>query len=167
MKNKYITVEDYDRLLKDDSYWRNRWAYMSRVIEMLRLSNPSTILEIGPYKSTLSSGSDTMDIVESVNNLTYKHDATATPWPIKDNAYDMVVALQVWEHLGDKQAEAFSEVMRISKEAILSFPYMWNRPGNIHHGIDYDTISKWTLNVKPHSVEHVGNRVIYHFKFNK
>ena len=58
----------------------------------------------------------------------YIHAVTLTPWPIKDRKYDFFIDLQAWEYLGDKQKDAFIEVMCISRMAILNFPYMWNYP---------------------------------------
>lgn len=70
-------------------------------------------------------------------NIRYLHDATITPCPIEDKAYDLLIALQVWEHLEGKQQDVFKEVMRVSKMAILSFPYKWKTSCPIHSGIDY------------------------------
>ena len=67
--------------------------------------------------------------------------------------------------LGPRQQEAFAEVMRISKNALLSFPYKWNQPGNVHHGIDENKINVWTLGVEPKKVEKSGTRILYLFNF--
>ena len=98
----------------------------------------------------------------------------------KDNKeYDMFIALQVWEHLVGRQREAFNEVMRISKMAILSFPYMWNCPEDNanypeHHMIDEKIISEWTLGVEPMKIVKIprtgekvskGPRLIYFWRF--
>ena len=71
------------------------------------------------------------------------------PWPINDKQYDLFIALQVWEHLGNKQSRAFREAIRISKAVILSFPYKWNCPKNNanypeHHEVDEELIGDWT-----------------------
>ena len=109
----------------------------------------------------------------------YLHDATKIPWPIIDKEYDMFIALQVWEHLLGKQKEAFREVMRISRMAILSFPYMWDCPKDNanypeHHMIDEKIIADWTLNIEPIKVVKIlrtgervskGPRIIYFWKF--
>jgi SAM-dependent methyltransferase len=50
------------------------------------------------------------------------HDVTRKPWPFKDCEYDLVVALNVFEHLDNKQSRAFREVMRITRHAILTVP---------------------------------------------
>jgi hypothetical protein len=41
---------------------------------------------------------------------------------VADNAYDLFVALQVFEHLGTSQREAFREVRRVARHAIISLP---------------------------------------------
>lgn len=116
---------------------------------------------------------------EKYINKEFKHDATVVPWPIDDKAYDLFIALQVWEHLEGKQKEVFEEVMRTSKAAILSLPYMWDCPKDNanypeHHMIDEKIISEWTLNVKPKKIIKIprtgdrvskGPRIIYFWKF--
>ncbi len=90
------------------------------------------VLELGPAFQTIVKNCDIMvkpeiDVwgrPEKYINKEFKHDAIVVPWPIDDKAYDLFIALQVWEHLERKQKEAFEEVMRTSKAAILSFPYM-------------------------------------------
>ena len=91
----------------------------------------------------------------------------------------MFIALQVWEHLGNKQSRAFREVMRISRSAVLSFPYDWDCPkGNAnypeHHRIDEELIGDWTLGVRPKDVTRIertgpevskGPRIIYYWEF--
>lgn len=59
--------------------------------------------------------SHTMDVSTGCNP-TIVHDATKIPWPVSDKAFDMFMSLQVWEHLGSSQADAFREVKRISHE---------------------------------------------------
>jgi len=165
-----ITKEEFDNAYGKDPYLKDRWSYFSKVIEILNEEKPVTVLELGscggaaPF--TMIKESDTFDIRKDLyDNLTYEWDATRTPWPIENNKYDMFIALQVWEHLGQKQVEAFKEVMRISRSAILSFPYMWNCPKDVHHMIDDKKIAEWTLNIRPKSVTRGGCRMIYFFKF--
>ena len=74
-------------------------------------------------------------------------DATKTPWPIDDKAYDLFVALQVFEHLGTHQPEAFREVRRVARNAILSLPIDWVMadPRNCHHGLTHEQVLAWFL----------------------
>lgn len=109
----------------------------------------------------------------------YLHDATVIPWPIADKEYDLFIALQVWEHLEGKQYEAFREVMRISKMAILTFPYLWGCPKDdpnypSHYMINENIIAEWILNIDPVKTIKIprtgkrvtqGPRIIYFWKF--
>ena len=64
----------------------------------------TTALELGPNVRPLMSGADVMDRVArpglEASGQVMLHDATATPWPIPAERYDLFVALQVFEHLG-------------------------------------------------------------------
>jgi hypothetical protein len=154
-------------------YWNKRWdMYLSNVVELIKEINPSNALEIGPYNIPLIKDSDTLD-KNNKNNPTYHHDATIFPYPIEDKKYDLVVATQVWEHLGNSQLEAFKEVQRISKNAIFSFPYKWTHSNEHHNNITKDVIAEWTDNYPPEKIIIVPNdlkttkskRIIYQFKF--
>jgi len=184
-KIKTIKYSDFKKLRKEDSeyYSLNRWKYFKRVIKLIKKIKPKSVLELGAYKLPIVKNSEVMDIKKMrCTNIIY--DATKTPWPIKDKQYDLFIALQVWEHLREKQQQAFKEVMRISRSAILSFPLNWKLPKDInyfknkdknkqfikkHEGITGKKISEWTLNVKPIKKIKVrdlfGERLIYLYKF--
>jgi len=174
MPVKIISKEDFDKALGADNYFRGRWGHLKEVSDIVKRENPDTVLELGGYKLPITDGDtigwdkEKMGIVKT----TYNFDAMKTPWPVQKK-YDMFIALQVWEHLGDKQKEAFQEVMRISKKAILSFPYLWGdeigwmKKENIHYMIDKDKIAEWTLGIKPVWVKEVARRLIYFFDFEK
>jgi len=167
--------------LLNDDYWNNswsgRWKYMYPVINEIRKLNPQTILELGAYKINLTNISDNMDLqleyidTKNLKNKNYIQDATSLPWNISDKYYDVFVALQVFEHFENKkQSKVFNEIMRISKNAILSFPYKWNSPNDLnHHNIDDEIIRKWTNNIMPKKILLVNHtnrrRIIYVFKF--
>jgi hypothetical protein len=89
------------------------------------------------------------------------HDATDFPWPFPDKAFDLFIALQVFEHLKDRQQEAFLEVRRIARHAILSLPIDWvmDDPRNCHHMISEQRALSWFAPVSPsRTVEHVTGR---------
>jgi len=166
-----ITEREYETLGEEDPYYKkSRWEYLSEVTRILIEEAPfGRILELGAYKRPVIKGSDTMDVFRSTN-LTYFHDATKVPWPIKDSTYDLFIALQVWEHLGNRQKEAFGEVIRVANRAVMSFPLNWNCPGNCHHGITEEKIAEWTHHIEPLKKIKVGKknpRVIYLFRFDK
>jgi hypothetical protein len=171
-----ITYQDFAAVEAKDPYYKGRWTYFSIVVDLIKKIGPTSALELGPYRLPLIKGSDTMDIVRVLDNLTYFHDATKTPWSIPDKKYDLFLCCEVWEHLGDKQKEAFKEVMRISRRAIFSFPYKWRYPKEAkdaealsHANVDEAKIAEWTLYVKPKSVSFSKNKkyVIYYFDFRR
>ena len=164
-EERAITYQDVLMLGEGDPYYDiRRWEYYKEAIKLAGNTVGNSILEVGPYRRPLFSGSDILDCWAGANP-TYLHDASVTPWPIAGRRYDLLVALQVWEHLGSSQASAFEEVMRVSKRAVLSFPYMWECPGDVHHGIGYDKIEEWTQGFKHSERRHVGSRVVYLFQF--
>lgn len=149
-----LTAATFGGLKKrDPNYYSGRWPYLSLASDLAMQLKPESILELGPYRRPLIGGSDVMDLNDYLadGKVKWKWDARKTPWPVEDNAYDLFIALQVWEHLGREQAAAFREVMRISKTAILSFPYLWQLAdtGDCHHGIGDGTIREWICGVRP------------------
>lgn len=176
---KYLTKEIlFDKVKRLNSpYWNisynKRWDYMSIAVDELKKIKPKSVLELGAYKINLTSLSDNMDKridnidIDNIKNMNYIQDSTDVPWNIPDKYYDVFVALQVFEHLKGKQAEVFSEVMRTSKWAILSFPFLWEDPKDVtHYNITTEKIKGWTKNMKPENVIYSSNkkrRVIYVF----
>jgi hypothetical protein len=189
IKSRLMTHEDYKELLKGSlgRYYEGRWEYFKEVIEIIKSENIESVLEIGPAQEPIVKNCDVMIKPEDDMwgkpkdgfSKQYFHDATEKPWPIKDKQYDLLLALQVFEHLDNKQNRAFREVMRVSRMAILSFPYMWDCPKDnanypAHHLIDEELIGDWTLNVKPEKIIKIsrtgpevskGPRIIYFWKF--
>jgi hypothetical protein len=177
---KLLTKKRFNDLAKRDNYWGGRWEYFKKVIELIKKEKFKSILELGPWSNPIVENSDIMDLDNRrISKLKYKWDARKTPWPIEDKKYDLFIALQVWEHLYKNvnflfhwsrslQKKAFKEVIRISKNPILSFPYKWDCPNcPSHNQIDERITSKWTLGIKPVKISIVGNRIIYFFKFKK
>lgn len=171
-----ISYEDFTALSKPrEEYYMGRWTYFQEVIKIVEDINPKRVLELGPALFTVVKDSDIMrkpemdhwGIPAKINATEYLHDATICPWPIQDNAYDLFIALQVFEHLVDRQAEAFQEVKRIARHAILSLPYKWDCPVDNanypeHHMIDEDTILQWTKGEAPQQwiyMERTGEKV--------
>jgi hypothetical protein len=143
-----ITYDDY-RAAADRRYLKRRWPYYREAIALAERLGPRRVLEIGCRHTPLFPGSDRLDNAAEFNP-TFLHDATVVPWPVPDRSYDLVIALQVWEHLGDRQREAFSELPRISRYAILSLPFKWRRKNNpSHSGIDDSVVKRWTGGLAP------------------
>lgn len=184
-----MTKNDFNMLLNSSmsEYYEGRWEYFKEVIDIIKLKKPENALELGPAKHTIIKNCDIMvhpeedswGRPENFIGKIYYFNATEKPWPISDKKYDLFLALQVWEHLDHKQSRAFREVMRISKSAILSFPYNWDCPKDNanypeHHLIDEELISDWTLNIKPEKIIRIqrtgdkvskGPRIIYYWVF--
>ena len=81
------------------------------------------------------------------------------PWPVDDKAYDLFMALQVFEHLTDRQREAFLEVRRIARHAIISLPIDWvmDDPRNCHHQISNERVLSWFAPIVP-TADRPGDR---------
>lgn len=178
--NKNTLIKKVEKI--NDEYWNKtflgRWKYIDVVIKELKIINPQKILELGAYKINLTNISDNMDLKldyidsDNIDNKKYILDAINLPWNIEGKYYDVFIGLQVFEHFkNNKQYDVFNEIMRISKYAILSFPYKWNKPEDLsHHNIDDEIIKKWTNNKTPEKIIYINTpkqrkRVIYIFKF--
>lgn len=147
----YLTKQDFDNLT--NPYFAGRWEYLSVAIGLMQSVNPTSILEIGTNGFQLNTKSETVDIVGSP---TYQRDITNIPWNLPQ--YDLVVALQVWEHLGTSQLKCFLEARRHSQRLLLSLPLLWDCPDDlIHHNIDRDKIREWTNDETPTTEIVVGN----------
>ena len=161
-----------------EPYYRPRRVYLSaagRVArELIDRRGLRTALELGPNLRSLIVGADVMDVVRldglRAEGRRIVHDATAAPWPFEDKAYDLFVALQVFEHLRDGQPDAFREVRRVARHAILSLPIDWVMadPANCHHGLTHERVLSWFAPVVPTRVL-VGNpghrkRLLYVFE---
>lgn len=170
-RDKILSFDRFIELASKDKYYLGRWSYLSTITQIISMLPFENVLEMGALRHAVIDGSDVMDIEENgcVNrNKMIIQDAGNVPWDMPDKSYDLFIASQVWEHLGDKQKEAFAEVKRTSKAALLSFPYMWECPGDIHHGIDEKKIAEWTLFEKPAYVQMIhtkSRRIVYLFLF--
>jgi hypothetical protein len=161
-----------------EPYYKPRIGYMGvaggLAADLIARRRLRTALELGPHLRPLIVGADVMDVVSrdglQAEGRRVVADATRTPWPVDDKAYDLFVALQVFEHLGTRQPEAFREVRRIARNAILSLPIDWVMPDptNCHHGLTDERVRAWFAPVTPTRVV-VGNpghrtRLIYVFE---
>lgn len=184
-----LSFDDYKKMLDSpyEEYYTGRWEYYKEVVGLIKKLEISTVLELGPGFLPIVSPSDIMVSPEddkygrpsSATGKVIVHDATIKPWPIQDKQYDLFIALQVWEHLDNKQQRAFREIQRTSKRAILSFPYGWTGGDQTplhraHRDIDKQLISDWTLNIPPSKVIEIertgtkfskGPRLIYFWEF--
>ena len=161
-----------------EPYYRPRRVYMHAAgriaAAMIERKGLQTALELGPYLRPLIVGADVIDIVHNdrlrSEGRLIVHDATLAPWPFPDKAYDLFVGLQVFEHLGTRQPDAFREVRRVARNAILSLPIDWvmANPRNCHHQLTNERVLSWFAPIVPTRVE-VGNgghhkRLLYVFE---
>lgn len=139
---RVVKKADFDAVVGGDAYYEGRWHYFETAIKMALEESPESVLEVGAHTFPLFND-QTMDI-RSDANPSYIHDASDSPWPLRTDSVDVVVGLQVWEHLREKR-QAFREAMRVArKSVILSFPYEWDCPHDrTHHDIDYRVICLW------------------------
>ncbi len=165
-------------LAKRFPYYRSRVTYMtaaaSVVDDLIARHDIARALELGPHRRPLVVGADVMQHeltadVETEGRLLV-HDATVMPWPIADRAYDLFVALQVFEHLGTSQQAAFLEVRRVAKHAVVSLPIDWQTrdPNDIHNQISHEQVLRWFAPIRP-TIVALGNaspgmRLIYVFE---
>ena len=151
----YLTKETFLSKIAKKTYWvgqRSRWDYIKFVVGIVREISPSMILEIGSNGIPITNISDTMDITTGLNP-TFLHNAAVAPWPIPNKKYDVVIALQVFEHLDVKkvlQKTAFQEARRTSGNVILSLPYLWKiKATDCHFCIDDNVVMKWASGLEP------------------
>jgi hypothetical protein len=169
---------ELDTLTRTIPYYRQRGEYLGvacRIAsDMINRHHARTALELGPNLRSVIVGADTMEVEANAalqaEGRRFLHDATTTPWPVEDKAYDLFVALQVFEHLGTRQPEVFREVRRVARNAILSLPIDWVMadPADCHHQLSRERVLAWFAPVVPTRVV-VGNggakkRLVYVFE---
>ena len=173
-----LTESEFYDMAERFPYYKGRWGYMSVALaqasKIIRRHGVRTALELGAPVRPILVGADVMDIkarpeLDPTVNITV-HDATQAPWPVADKAYDLFLALQVFEHLREAQPAAFREVRRVARNAIISLPIDWEMedPRNCHHQIPEERVLSWFAPIVPTRVIE-GNggkrrRMIYVFE---
>jgi Methyltransferase domain len=170
--------DEFDAMAAANPYYRTRWGYTSVALleaaKLIARDDLRTALEVGAPVKPIITGAHVMDYrfreeLDPDVGVTI-HDATKVPWPFEDKAFGLFIALQVFEHLGSSQVEAFREVRRVARHAILSLPIDWvmENPRNIHHMISHERVLSWFAPVTPtRVVEHMTGdrkRVVYVFE---
>lgn len=142
-----VSLNQFRQLEERHPYYRGRWPYLQAAIGVAESVRPESVLEVGPGVGgvPLFEGAHTMDVSGAP---TFTHDATIAPWPFADKQYDLVMALQVWEHLRGRQRRAFREALRVGRHVLLSFPYKWRVADVEHQGIDMERIRHWTCGAR-------------------
>jgi hypothetical protein len=170
--------DEFEAMAAENPYYRTRWGYTSAALleaaKLMARDDLRTALEVGAPVKPIISGAHVMDYrfrEELDPNVEVTiHDATQVPWPFADKVFGLFIALQVFEHLGSGQVEAFREVRRVARHAILSLPIDWEmeNPKDIHHMISNERVLSWFAPVTPTRViEHMTGRrkrLIYVFE---
>jgi hypothetical protein len=154
-----INQSEYAAMAAEYPYYKNRWSYQSMAgalaEDLIIRRDLQTALELGPHLRPLIVGADAMVLHEQSDlrheGRVIEHDATVAPWPVADKSYDLFVALQVFEHLVGRQDEAFAEVRRAARNAIISLPIDWKMkdPNNCHNMISEERAMSWFAPVVP------------------
>ncbi len=142
-----------------DSYWIHRWGYTSVAIKFVK--------DLNIYKQSLEIGANGLSIIENSfvmdcdpnRHPDIVHDATVEPWPFEDKQFSVVIALQVVEHLSNKQA-FFKQAARISDYVVISIPWEWPSKFGDHGGISWPSLYEWTANTKPERFEKNTSRMV-------
>lgn len=173
-----LRAREFDELARRFPYYKRRRHYTAvacRIAdELIDRGGLRTALELGPFVRPIVVGADVMDRTRhaqlQAEGQVIIHDATDVPWPFEDRHYDLCVALQVFEHLDDRQNAAFMEVRRVARNAIISLPIDWQMDdtSNPHHALTNERALSWFLPVVPTRVD-LGNggkrkRLIYVFE---
>jgi len=173
-----MTQPEFDAMVEAFPYYAGRWTYLrialGEAVRIIRRQRVRNVLELGAPVRPVIVGADVMDVIArpelDASVPVTVHDATVAPWPFADKSYDLFLALQVFEHLGDRQPEAFREVRRVARNAIISLPIDWEMddPANCHHRIPEARVLSWFAPVVPTRViEGSGGkrrRLIYVFE---
>jgi hypothetical protein len=163
-----LTKTEFEAVARRYPYFRARGRYLSVAAalagDLIETYGLRSALELGPNLRPVVVGADVMDITAqsdlqlSPSARFLLHDATVVPWPIADKAYDLFVALQVFEHLRPNQNAAFLEVCRVAQHAVISLPIDWEMddPRNCHHRISQERALSWFRPFRPTRIE-IGN----------
>lgn len=173
-----MSRREFSAMAAAEPYYKGRWRYtavaLAEAATLIARHDITTALEVGAPVKPILAGAHVMDRrhraeLDPSVDVTI-HDATVIPWPFEDKQFGLFVALQVFEHLNDRQPEAFREVRRIARHAVISLPIDWEMddPANVHHRIPEERVLSWFAPVVPtRTVE--GNRgwrrrVVYVFE---
>ena len=119
----------------DKLRWISIWHQLDEVIKL----NPGNVLEVGPGPGLFKGAAKSLGVhVETLDldpELEPDHVASVFDIPFEDNAFDVVCAFQMLEHLPfDQSLLAFRELVRVAKNAVvISLPDAATRwPISIH-----------------------------------
>jgi hypothetical protein len=150
---KTITEEEFRKIEKANPYFKGRWEYFKEVVKMVEKIDPIKVLEIGSVGCKLVKDSKVLDITNQYNGIKYEVDylldITKDLDKVKER-FDLIICLQVLEHLGNRQQSVFSGLLERGDNIIISIPYLWTDKSELsHYNITDDIIKKWTCDKVP------------------
>jgi SAM-dependent methyltransferase len=104
--------------------WASMWHQLDEVIKL----NPERVLEIGPGPGLFKATAGVMGVhVETLDldpELEPDHVASADAMPFEDDAFDVVCAFQMLEHVPyEKSLAIFAEMARVARKGlVISLP---------------------------------------------
>ena len=107
------------------------FPHMGFFLELIKIINPSSVLELGGGRGYLVKKLNQLGIVAcnlDVSEYCYRtrvtdsfllHDATQTPWPFKDKQFDLCFSTSFLEHIREKDTFALvKEIVRVSNRSL-------------------------------------------------
>jgi hypothetical protein len=138
-----------------NQYYKDRkhYNYYEKISDILSKLKFTSIIDIGSRKSPVFKKIDnnvyksSLDLLEINNdNKNINHIiADFYKW-VPDKKYDIVLCLQVLEHL-DKPAKFAQKLFNTGNKIIISLPYKWKKGVCIYHKqdpVDEKLIKQWT-----------------------
>jgi hypothetical protein len=136
-----------------NKYYHNRkdFNYYNKVKEILHRLHFSSIIDVGCRKSPVMEGLSekiykTMVDIEEIPPVDGIHTIQADFYTWEpDRKYDVVLCLQVLEHL-DKPKEFAEKLLQVGKTVIISVPYKWKQGSCKDHRqdpVDESKIRGW------------------------
>lgn len=107
---------------------KRRWASMWHQLDEVLALQPETVLEIGPgpgvFKALMSLFGPKVETLDIDPELKPDHVAQGDDMPFEDNAFDVVCAFQMLEHVPyEKSIKIFEEMARVSRiGVVISLP---------------------------------------------
>lgn len=119
-----------DKALREFRFYMSkyRWLSLWHQLDEVFALNPSTILEVGPWRGVFKVLAAHFGVtVETLDiNPEFNPDCvgSAKEIPFKDNSFGCVCAFQMLEHMSyEKSLEAFGEMIRVAKNhVVISLP---------------------------------------------
>lgn len=103
---------------------KRRWISMWHQVDEVLALEPRSVLEIGPgpgiFKAVMGTLGVTVETLDVDPDLDPDHVASVTDMPFAQDAYEVVCAFQMLEHLPfDESLVAFGEMARVARRAVV------------------------------------------------